>query len=180
MKTILFVCTGNVCRSPMAEGLLRQAIQGESDYRVYSAGIGAVDGQPPTPHSVNAMRELGIDISTQRSRALTPELVRQADYIFGMTHSHVDTICLLYPHAAEKAFLLREFDETLDAFEKDIKGHQRPHRRLVRRLRQLPRPDRAGHRQHHEIHLTGRHALHRRSARRKDLPRGARRRPRGF
>jgi len=104
----------------MAEGLLRQAIQGESDYRVYSAGIGAVDGQPPSTHSVTAMRELGIDISTQRSRALTPELVRQADYIFGMTHSHVDTICLLYPQAAEKTFLLREFDETLDAFEKDI------------------------------------------------------------
>jgi glycine hydroxymethyltransferase len=120
MKTILFVCTGNVCRSPMAEGLLRQALQGQSDFRVFSAGIGAVDGQAPTPHSVTAMRELGLDISAQRSRALTPELVRQADYIFGMTHSHVDTICLLYPHAAEKTFLLREFDETLDAFEKDI------------------------------------------------------------
>jgi RpiB/LacA/LacB family sugar-phosphate isomerase len=51
---------------------------------------------------------------------LTPEMVQQADYIFGMTHSHVDTVTLLYPHAAEKAFLLREFDETLDTFEKDI------------------------------------------------------------
>ena len=61
------------------------------------------------------MRELGMDISTQRSRAVTAELVRQADYIFGMTHSHVDTIVLLYPQAAEKTFLLREFDETLDA-----------------------------------------------------------------
>ena len=51
---------------------------------------------------------------------LTAELVQQADYIFGMTHSHVDTIALLYPQAAEKTFLLREFDETLEAFEKDI------------------------------------------------------------
>ena len=51
---------------------------------------------------------------------LTPELVQQADYIFGMTHSHVDTVMLLYPQAAEKTFLLREFDETLDPFEKDI------------------------------------------------------------
>src|SRR6185369_15561630 len=62
----------------------------------------------------------GIDISGQRSRMLTPELVHQADFIFGMTHSHIDTVMLLYPHAAEKTFLLREFDETLDTFEKDI------------------------------------------------------------
>src|SRR5262245_30487600 len=120
MKNILFVCTGNVCRSPMAEGLFRHAMAGRGDYRVLSAGLGAVEGQPPTPHSVMAMRELGVDISQQRSRVLTAELVRGADYIFGMTHSHVDTICLLYPSAAEKTFLLREFDDTLDPFEKDI------------------------------------------------------------
>ena len=69
---------------------------------------------------MQAVKELGIDISGQRSRMLTAELVQQADYIFGMTHSHVDTVMLLYPQAAEKTFLLREFDETLDTFEKDI------------------------------------------------------------
>src|ERR1044072_6143598 len=120
MKTILFVCTGNVCRSPMAEGIFRRAVQGRGNYRVVSAGLGALEGQPPSPHAVNAVRELGIDISSQRNRMRTPELVAQADYIFGMTHSHVDTVMLLYPHAAEKTFLLREFDETLDTFEKDI------------------------------------------------------------
>ena len=66
------------------------------------------------------MKELGIDISKQRSRMLTGELVQQADYIFGMTHSHADTVQLLYPKAMEKTFLLREFDETLDPYEKDI------------------------------------------------------------
>src|SRR6266567_2907851 len=120
MKTILFVCTGNVCRSPMAEGIFRQAIRNRSDYRVHSAGLGAMEGQPPSPYAIQAVRELGIDISGQRSRMLTPELVRQADFIFGMTHSHIDTVMLLYPQAAEKTFLLREFDETLDPFEKDI------------------------------------------------------------
>ncbi|HEY5910596.1 MAG TPA: ribose 5-phosphate isomerase B [Verrucomicrobiae bacterium] len=120
MKTILFVCTGNVCRSPMAEGLFRHAVQGRSDYRVLSAGLGAAEGQPPSGFAVQAVRELGIDISGQRSRMLTPELVEQADYIFGMTHSHIDTVMLLYPQAAEKTFLLREFDETLEQFEKDI------------------------------------------------------------
>ena len=120
MKTILFICTGNICRSPMAEALFRQAVRGRGSFRVLSAGLGAVDGQAPSAHSVRAMRELGIDISHQRSRMLTAELVRQADYIFGMTHSHVETIALMYPQMAEKAFLLREFDDTLDPFEKDI------------------------------------------------------------
>jgi RpiB/LacA/LacB family sugar-phosphate isomerase len=120
MKTVLFICTGNVCRSPMAEALFRRTAAGRGEFRVLSAGLGAVDGQSPTEHSVTAMRELGMDISGQRSRMLTTDLVREADYIFGMTHSHVDAIALLYPPAAEKTFLLREFDDTLDEFEKDI------------------------------------------------------------
>ena len=104
----------------MAEGLFRHAVKGRGDFRVLSAGLGALDGQPPTHHSVQAMKEIGLDISHQRSRALTTELVRSADYIFGMTHSHVDTVALLYPQLAEKTFLLREFDETLEPYEKDI------------------------------------------------------------
>jgi RpiB/LacA/LacB family sugar-phosphate isomerase len=120
MKTILFVCTGNVCRSPMAEGLFRHATKGRGDFRVFSAGVGAVEGLPPSEFAVKALRELGVDIAPIRSKPLTAELVQQADYIFGMTHSHVDAITLLYPQAAEKTFLLREFDETLDSFENDI------------------------------------------------------------
>lgn len=104
----------------MAEGLFRHAVRGRGNFRVFSAGVGAVDGQPPSSHATKALRELNIDISRQRSRMLTAELVNQADYIFGMTHGHVDAVCLLYPQASEKTFLLREFDETLDIFEKDI------------------------------------------------------------
>ena len=104
----------------MAEGLFRHATQGLSGYRVFSAGLGAMEGQPPSAYAVQVVNELGIDISNQRSRILSPELVQDADYIFGMTHSHIDTVMMLYPQAAEKTFLLREFDETLDQFEKDI------------------------------------------------------------
>ena len=131
MKTILFICTGNVCRSPMAEALFRRAVRGRGEFRVLSAGLGALDGQPPTPHSVAAMRELGEDISGQRSRMLTAELVRQADYIFGMTHGHVDTIALMYPQLAEKTFLLREFDDALDPFEKEISDPKEAEQNLI-------------------------------------------------
>src|SRR5438132_1225890 len=120
MKTILFVCTGNVCRSPMAEGLFRHAVKGRGDFCVLSAGVGAIDGQAPSAYAVQALRELGIDISQHRSGMLPAELVNQADYIFAMTHGHVDAVNLLYPQAVEKTFLLREFDDTLDVFEKDI------------------------------------------------------------
>ena len=120
MKTILFVCTGNICRSPMAEGLLRHALRGRDDFRVRSAGVGAMDGLAPSEHAKRALKEIGIDISRQRSQMLSASLVTEADYIFGMTHSHVDAITLLYPQAAEKTFLLREFDETLENYEKDI------------------------------------------------------------
>ena len=104
----------------MAEGLFKQAVRGRGAYRVISAGVGAVDGQRASDHAVTALRALGLDISNHRSRHLTAEAVAQADYIFGMTHSHVDAIMLLYPQAAEKTFLLREFDETLDTYENDI------------------------------------------------------------
>ena len=104
----------------MAEGLFRHVVQNRGEYRVFSAGVGAIDGQPPSAHAVRALRELNIEIGHQRSRMLTAELVQQADYIFGMTHGHVDAITLLYPAAADKTFILREFDETLENFEKDI------------------------------------------------------------
>src|SRR5439155_1630271 len=94
--------------------------KGSGDFRVFSAVVGAIEGQPPSSYAVQALRELGIDISQQRSRRLPADVVNEADYIFGMTHRHVDAVNLLYPHATEKTFLLREFDETLDIFEKDI------------------------------------------------------------
>ena len=104
----------------MAEGLFRRMTKDCGEYEVLSAGVGAMDGLPPSPHAIRAMQDLGIDISRQRSRALTSSLVNQADYIFGMTQGHVDAITMLYPQTTEKTFVLREFDETLDVFEKDI------------------------------------------------------------
>ncbi len=120
MKTLLFVCTGNVCRSPMAEGFLKHLTQEEPRWRAMSAGVGALSGQRPSNHAIRCMEELGIDISEQRSLTLTAELVDQADYILGMTQGHVDAILLMHPHAAEKTFRLRDFEPERLADHRDI------------------------------------------------------------
>ncbi|MCB1127678.1 MAG: glycine hydroxymethyltransferase, partial [Verrucomicrobiae bacterium] len=120
MTTVLFICTGNVCRSPMAEGLFRHLTKDRGEFRILSAGVGAVSGMRPSGHAINAMQELGIDISQQRSRALTTGLIREADLVFGMTQGHVDSIALMHPEAIEKTFLLRHFEEGVPRYERDV------------------------------------------------------------
>ena len=120
MRTVLFVCTGNVCRSPMAQGLFADLVKGRSDIEVTSAGIGAVGGQSPSPHSVEVMHELGLDIRNIRSKPLMADLVRKADFIFVMTYGHLDSMLLLFPSAAEKTFLLREFETDLPVMEREL------------------------------------------------------------
>jgi glycine hydroxymethyltransferase len=120
MRNVLFVCTGNVCRSPMAQGLFADLVKGRSDIEVTSAGIGAVGGQLPSPHSVEVMAELGIEIRNIRSKPLMVDLVRKADFIFVMTYGHLDSMLLLFPSAAEKTFLLREFETDLPVMEREL------------------------------------------------------------
>ncbi|MGE4181338.1 MAG: ribose 5-phosphate isomerase B, partial [Limisphaerales bacterium] len=121
MKTILFVCTGNICRSPMAEGLFQHLTGRMGDrYRALSAGVAALPGMPPSAHAIQALRELNIDISRQRSRPLSGHLVRDADMIVGMTQGHASAITTTYPEAADKTFVLRDFDDSADEHEKDI------------------------------------------------------------
>ena len=111
MKNVLFVCTGNICRSPIAEGLFRRLIGNRKDIEVASAGVHAVRGQPPSLYAVQVCVEEGTDISGLRSQPLSATLVDQATHIFAMTGAHVETIQTLFPQTAEKTFLLREFEE---------------------------------------------------------------------
>jgi glycine hydroxymethyltransferase len=111
VKRILFVCTGNICRSPMAEGLFRRMLGNRKDIEVFSAGVHAVRGQPPSIYAIEVLEGEGVDISQLRSEPLTATLVDRATHIFGMTGGHLETIHMLFPHGADKAFLLREFEE---------------------------------------------------------------------
>ena len=120
MRNVLFVCTGNICRSPMAQGLFADLLRGRRDIEVTSAGIGAVGGQVPSTHSVEVMAELGLDIRHIRSKPLMAETVRKADFIFVMTYGHLDSMLLLFPSAAEKTFLLREFETDFPVMEREV------------------------------------------------------------
>jgi glycine hydroxymethyltransferase len=110
MKNVLFVCTGNVCRSPMAEGLFRRLLAGRDDIRVQSAGVSAGRGMPASRHAVQALSVDGVELADFRSQPLSEELVGQATHIFVMTRDHKRLIELLFPEAAEKTYLLREFE----------------------------------------------------------------------
>ena len=93
MRTILFVCTGNTCRSPMAEAIARHLIDGgllggRPDVLVVSAGVAAGRGAPASIEAVTALATLGIDHSGS-STALTGEMIDNAELVFGMTEGHV-------------------------------------------------------------------------------------------
>jgi glycine hydroxymethyltransferase len=111
VKNVLFVCTGNICRSPIAEGLFRRLVGNRKDIEVVSAGVHAVRGQPPSVYAVEVCAEEGTNISDLRSQPLTGALVDRATHIFAMTGAHLETMQTLFPQSAEKMFLIREFEE---------------------------------------------------------------------
>jgi protein-tyrosine phosphatase len=106
---VLFVCTGNTCRSPMAEaianGLARQ-LELADTIRFSSAGVSAGPGAPATPEAVHSVKELGYSMSTHRSRPVTRELIQSADAIFTMTEGHLNAVLAIDPDAESRACML--------------------------------------------------------------------------
>ncbi|MFY0761367.1 low molecular weight protein arginine phosphatase [Metabacillus dongyingensis] len=107
MINILFVCTGNTCRSPMAEALLNHMKENDL-LSVKSAGVYASDGSDASLHAKQALDEKGI-VCNHRSSLLNEEHIRWATYILTMTDSHKELIFERYPQAIEKTFTLSEF-----------------------------------------------------------------------
>jgi protein-tyrosine phosphatase len=117
MAQVLLVCTGNICRSPMAEALLRSAFHrhlGDAAPSVASAGTIARDGAPAMPEAVKAAAELGVDVSSHSARRLRPEDVRDADLIVGMAAEHLEDVQALVPEAESRTFTLKELVRLLE------------------------------------------------------------------
>lgn len=107
MKNVLFVCTGNTCRSPMAEALLKH-VKNSDQLDVKSAGVFAIDGNDASRYAVEALSEKGIQCSHQSS-SLSKELVDWATIILTMTNNHKQSVIDLYPQAGRKTYTLAEY-----------------------------------------------------------------------
>ena len=93
-KSVLFVCTGNTCRSPMAQSLLEHILKQKNIEGVScsSAGLSAFDGEAASEHSIDAMNEIGLDISSHRSRTITRDMLDNTELIVCLSRGHYDAL----------------------------------------------------------------------------------------
>lgn len=147
MITVLFVCTGNTCRSPIAEGLLRlraSAVPG-LDVRAVSAGTMAATGAPASTYAVMAAAELGADISGHRSQPLTADMVRQADLVLALAAEHDEMVTRLVPEARDRTVLLAGFgmpdpsaaEDVVDPVGMELDAYQRTAHEIDAHIRRV-------------------------------------------
>lgn len=146
-RVIVFVCTGNTCRSPMAAGLFRkllaERLECEPDelvsrgYVVESAGISAGYGMPASPEGVTLLARRGIDLNQHASRPLTDETLDVADHVWTLTRGHLDAITTARPDAAARCELLaRDGSDVADPFGGEEADYERCLAQIERLLRE--------------------------------------------
>ena len=106
---LLFICTGNTCRSPMAEGLAR-AMFGDS-VQIGSAGMQACAGESASTHAIEVLKEHYVDISRHRSRRIRAELMADADWIIPMTQAQQEALGRLFPQYVDKTRFLGDWGD---------------------------------------------------------------------
>jgi tRNA threonylcarbamoyl adenosine modification protein (Sua5/YciO/YrdC/YwlC family) len=141
---VLFVCSGNTCRSPMAAGILT-AIVGDERCHIRSAGTLPVGGSPASQYSAEVVREYGGSIDEHVSQSLTQDLIAWADVIFVMAYTHYHETISLTPQAAVKTFLLKEYkrkvkyNEIADPVGKDKKAYEQTAQEMMPSLKLIAR-----------------------------------------
>jgi len=143
--TVLFVCTGNTCRSPMAAGLFHQALknvlpreQADLPFRVLSAGTSVTEDQPADPQAVEAMREVQIDVAAHLTRSLGPNLVDTADWIFTMTWAQRESILRVMPACRDRVWLVSSRGEDIpDPLHHSIERYRQVRDQLAQGMRDV-------------------------------------------
>ncbi len=107
---IMFICTGNICRSAMAHKMLEKKAKEENkDIEVYSCGVFAEDGDVPTYEGIDVMREYGIDLSKHRATNIRNSNIKDMDVILCATSSHKNNVISMYPELKEKVYTMKEY-----------------------------------------------------------------------
>ena len=134
---ILCLCTGNICRSPMMEFLLKQELpkHGITDAVVRSAGVRTVDDEPASEHAITVMQELGIDIADHRSRQLNHDISSWADVAVAMAPDHGVALAFYYGFPPEK--ILTVGNGIKDPYGRDLKSYRACRDQLIKDLPNL-------------------------------------------
>lgn len=112
MKKIMFICTGNICRSAMADGLMKKLIKdNKKDIEVYSCGIFAEDGDMPTFNAIEAISDYGVDLRDHQATNIRNSNIEEMDIILCATVSHKNNVIAMYPKLKDRVFTMKEFAE---------------------------------------------------------------------